>query len=148
MLPLPSAMLLQEDCRRKCAGYYCARKGGMNRMAKPNFHGTSRLVASVLWVCLSAIAFGVMAADGDVVLTFAPQIVRSGQVSQLLLQPDGKILAAGQFTTANGTLRPYLARFNSDGSLDSTFAPAVITFPAQILLQPDGKILVRGTAFR
>src|SRR5262249_22149361 len=120
----------------------------MNQMAKPNLHGTLRLVAFRFSVYLGAIAFRVMAADGDVVQTFAPQIVRSGEVSQLLLQPDGKILAAGQFTTSNGTLRPYLARFTADGSLDSTFAPAVITFPAQILLQPDGKILVRGTAFR
>ncbi|MEI9961771.1 MAG: delta-60 repeat domain-containing protein [Limisphaerales bacterium] len=38
-------------------------------------------------------------------------------------QPDGKVLMGGEFTHVNGISRNYLARLNSDGSVDSTFDP-------------------------
>ena len=42
------------------------------------------------------------------------------------LQPDGKILVSGRFTSYNGTPRTMVARLNADGSLDPTFNPTVI----------------------
>jgi len=88
------------------------------------------------------------AADGDVVPSFAPQLVRGGAVSQIFVQPDGKILLAGEFTTVNGVLRPYLARLNADGTIDPSFVPPPLGRINGILLQPDGKILIRGTPIR
>jgi uncharacterized delta-60 repeat protein len=62
------------------------------------------------------------------------------------LQPDGKILLGGFFTTFNGQAVKRIARLNSDGSLDATFS-TVVNFNGQvedIVVQPDGKILVGG----
>lgn len=66
----------------------------------------------------------------------------------LRLQPDGKILVGG---TQGGSI--YLARINSDGTLDSTFGTSgkktIVTgytfaWVEQILVQQDGKILLTG----
>ena len=70
-------------------------------------------------------------------------------VSAIALQPDGKIVVGGVFTTLGGggtgtTARSYLGRLHHDGSLDLTFNPGA-TGPIQALVvQPDGKILVGG----
>src|SRR6476660_7079466 len=45
----------------------------------------------------------------------------SSQVSAIALQPDGKILVGGFFTSVNGTSRNQLFRLNADGSLDLSF---------------------------
>jgi len=45
----------------------------------------------------------------------------SDAVLQLELQMDGKVVAAGDFQQCYGIGQPHIARFNSDGSLDTTF---------------------------
>jgi uncharacterized delta-60 repeat protein len=64
----------------------------------------------------------------------------------LVLQTDGKIIAAGGgFDSFNGTARPGLARINADGSLDSAFAPVISNGSVAVAsLQSDGKILIAG----
>ncbi|HMJ09144.1 MAG TPA: FG-GAP-like repeat-containing protein, partial [Pyrinomonadaceae bacterium] len=64
----------------------------------------------------------------------------------ILLQADGKMIAAGQFTTFNGTPKSGIARINADGTLDSAFAPTFFQFEAvtAAALQTDGKILIVG----
>jgi uncharacterized delta-60 repeat protein len=62
----------------------------------------------------------------------------------IVLQPDGKIVAAG---TVGDT--PSLVRLNSDGFLDLTFGTDGIalipaTFVAALVLQADGRIVVAG----
>lgn len=47
--------------------------------------------------------------------------VRGGSVKAMALTAEGKVLIGGDFTSINGTNRNYLARLNSDGSLDTTF---------------------------
>ncbi len=47
----------------------------------------------------------------------------NGMVLALALQIDGKVLAGGDFTTMNGTARPYLARLNRNGTVDTSFQP-------------------------
>jgi uncharacterized delta-60 repeat protein len=73
-------------------------------------------------------------------------------VTGIVLQPDGKIIAAG-FTSNISDFA--LARYNPDGSLDSGFGSGgkVVTdfFGARdqafsVALQPDGKIVVAGRA--
>jgi uncharacterized delta-60 repeat protein len=77
-------------------------------------------------------------------------------IGSLVLQPDGKIVAAG------GTNGIYycqwaLARYNSDGSLDTSFGTGgkvvtaagsgYATYAANdVILQPDGKLVVAGQA--
>jgi uncharacterized delta-60 repeat protein len=67
----------------------------------------------------------------------------------LALQPDGKIVIAGEATP--GTLPNCLvARFNSDGTPDAAFGVGgVVTTPlcntaTSIALQPDGRIVIAG----
>jgi uncharacterized delta-60 repeat protein len=47
-----------------------------------------------------------------------------GFVNVLGIQSDGRILAAGVFTSVNGVERNRLARFHTDGTLDLSFEPS------------------------
>ena len=61
------------------------------------------------------------------------------------LQPDGKIIATGEFTSYNGVARNHIVRLNSDGSVDSAFNPATgLNDSLGATLQPDGKIIIAG----
>jgi uncharacterized delta-60 repeat protein len=85
--------------------------------------------------------------DGAVDLTFNPGTGANGNVWTVATQPDGKVLIGGLFTSYNGTPRNYLARLNSDGSLDTTFLNTGIGANSNvraIAVQPDGKILIGG----
>jgi len=94
--------------------------------------------------------------DSDGILTtdfggaFSPEAA-----SSLGLQPDGKIIAAGGITDIGGNIADFaLVRYNSDGSLDTTFdtdGKVTTDFDSTfydsanaIALQPDGKIVVAG----
>ena len=69
----------------------------------------------------------------------------NGAVWTVTSQADGKILIGGEFTSWNGVARSRIARLNSDGSLDITFAPIVTgSYVNSIAVQPDGKILLAG----
>jgi uncharacterized delta-60 repeat protein len=68
----------------------------------------------------------------------------SSYVSSLAVQPDGKILVGGNFTTLGGQTRNYLGRLNPDGTLDTGFNPAADGLVSSLALQADGKILVGG----
>jgi uncharacterized delta-60 repeat protein len=97
--------------------------------------------------CLDT-AFG---AGGKVTTDYTGQ---DDEISAILLQPDGKIIAVG--TAGIGPVVGWsfaLARYNADGSLDTTFGVGgkVITnfsgnndSASSGALQPDGKILVAG----
>ncbi len=71
----------------------------------------------------------------------------------IVLQPDGKFVVAGD-TESAGTLDFALARYNSDGTLDSSFGTnglvttdfsgSILDFGNSIALQPDGKMIVAG----
>lgn len=64
----------------------------------------------------------------------------------VFIQPDGKILVGGGFTSYNGTPANKIIRLNSDGTVDGTFNIGTgfdLTVWA-INLQSDGKILVGG----
>lgn len=82
--------------------------------------------------------------DGSLDLTFNPGTGANSTVNQVAVQPDGKILIAGHFTTVNGVGRSYLARFESNGSLDADFNPGINGQIEAMTLLPDGKILIGG----
>ncbi len=87
--------------------------------------------------------------DGSVDTSFVAGTGANDAVLEIVVQPDGRILVGGQFTSFNGTARNRLVRLNPDGSLDSSFAnPGFSAFSVRsIALQPDGKILVAGAFF-
>ena len=69
-------------------------------------------------------------------------------VYSIVPQSDGKMLVGGGFSSFNGTTVVRIARLNSDGTLDTTFATNIGTgFNStvdRVFLQSDGKILVGG----
>jgi uncharacterized delta-60 repeat protein len=89
-------------------------------------------------------------ADGTYDATIAVQITRQAKVRKVMEQADGKVLACGEFQLARGAARNSLARFNADGSLDTSFVPYFNTLTNQFIyalgIQPDGKILVGAVA--
>jgi uncharacterized delta-60 repeat protein len=68
------------------------------------------------------------------------------EVEQFALQPDGKIIIYGGFSTVGNTAVQRFARLNTDGTLDRTFTPAVNDFTT-MAVQPDGQIIVGGYRF-
>jgi uncharacterized delta-60 repeat protein len=72
-----------------------------------------------------------------------------GSVNTIAIQPDGKILVGGDFSTYKGISANYIIRLNPDGSIDTSFnygtgfgifGVSVVS----IAIQPDGQILVGG----
>src|ERR1035441_9469137 len=68
-------------------------------------------------------------------------------VDTLVLQADQRILVGGEFTAIGGCSNSFLARLNSDGSLDASFNHPGQTDGAVsgLLQQPDRKVLVGGS---
>ncbi|MDB6025489.1 MAG: hypothetical protein JWM68_1712 [Verrucomicrobiales bacterium] len=87
-----------------------------------------------------------LSTNGVLDVTFNPGTGANGTVNALVLQPDGKIIIAGTFTTLNGLARSNIARLNLNGSVDNSFNPPA-TGPIQSLaLQSNGKILFGGNS--
>jgi uncharacterized delta-60 repeat protein len=78
------------------------------------------------------------------------------QARGAVLQPNGKIVAAGTTIARNGLSQPFaLARYNADGTLDTNFGKngfALVDFGSffqsayDLLQQPDGKLVAVGYA--
>jgi uncharacterized delta-60 repeat protein len=108
-----------------------------------------RRVFLVFVLALSGSVSAVRAAaptPGQLDTTFVPAPGTNDAVNVVIPQPDGKVIAAGRFTFANNVARNRIARFNFDGSLDTTFDPGTgadgeIT---AAVLQSDGRIVVAG----
>ncbi len=102
-------------------------------------------------------------AAGEVDPDFSPQLVdidyvfftgsiERTSVRRVVVQPDGKILAAGLFNVVNGSVRDNIVRLNADGTLDTSFNPPALTrftgnellIITALALQADGKILIGG----
>jgi uncharacterized delta-60 repeat protein len=84
--------------------------------------------------------------DGSLDTSFNPGTGANTWVYSIALQPDGKMLIGGWFTTVNGISRNRIARLNSDGSLDTSFNPGTgANNPVySVALQLDGKVLIGG----
>ncbi|ANF49948.1 hypothetical protein A0O34_05145 [Chryseobacterium glaciei] len=92
-------------------------------------------------------------ADGSADASFYPVngLRFDHDVNIIALQSDGKILAGGGFTSIYSTSRRYLARLNTNGTLDTSFnvgtgfggslSGSVVR---SIAVQTDGKILMGG----
>ena len=75
----------------------------------------------------------------------------SAGADAIVVQPDGKIVAAGGVVQSDSSQDFALARYEPDGTLDPTFGSAgIVQSPAgtasAVALQPDGKIVAAGTA--
>ena len=85
--------------------------------------------------------------DGTLDTTFDPGADDGvdDDVLVLAVQPDGKIVVGGVFTTLAGSASSHVGRLNSNGTLDPSFTPPVVNNNVIALaLQADGKILLGG----
>lgn len=82
------------------------------------------------------------------------------EANSLLIQPDGKLVVVGQTDSESSTPRFAVLRYNSNGSLDTTFNTdglattdiAVDEYGGydtaySVVLQPDGKLVAAGDTF-
>ncbi|MFN2622809.1 MAG: choice-of-anchor Q domain-containing protein, partial [Chthoniobacterales bacterium] len=60
------------------------------------------------------------------------------------IQPDGKVLAGGDFTTIGPALRNRLARLDANTGAADSFDPNASAGVFTLMLQPDGKVLAGG----
>lgn len=82
---------------------------------------------------------------GSVDASFNPGLGMNSTVNCLAIQPDGKIVAGGLFTSVNGQTCRYLCRLNTDGSVDPNFTTGIVNGEVVgVAIQPDGKIIVVG----
>jgi uncharacterized delta-60 repeat protein len=113
-----------------------------------HFHNLVKMAALLLVLLVTAIQTRAQnALDG-----FDPNVTgpNGSTVDVVVVQPDGKILIGGTFSSVLGVPRNHIARLNSDGTLDTAFDanasgdPNTSPTVTAIAVQVDGKILVGG----
>jgi uncharacterized delta-60 repeat protein len=112
-----------------------------------SFTSKARKAALLLFSAALLLAGGVAVRGQSALDGFDPNA--NGFVRVVVVQPDGKILIGGDFTTLspNGgatVTRNRIARLNPDGTLDPVFNPNASGTVFAIAVQADGKILVGG----
>ena len=129
--------------------YMSTKKYESRGVTKPRYyrrrtrlHILVKMVVPLLFLLLTAVMRGQSALDG-----FDPNA--NGIVHVFVVQPDGKVLIGGEFTTLspNGgaaVTRNGIARLNPDGTLDTAFDPNANDIVVSIAVQADGKILAGG----
>ncbi len=117
-----NAVTVQSDGKILCGGSFTSYNGtGVSRIARLNTNG---IIDS---------SFTIGTGFNSTVIAIA-------------VQSDGKILCGGSFTSYNGTTRNYIARLNTDGTLDSSFTTGTgfNSTVSAIAIQADGKIVCGG----
>jgi uncharacterized delta-60 repeat protein len=132
-------MALQSDGKIVVGGMICGEKLECDfLLARYNSNGTLD------------ISFG---GDGFVTTSFASYLYLEELCTTLVIQTDGKILAAGMSGDFFETSHLAMARYNPDGSLDTSFDGdgklltnvSYFDMSRAMAVQPDGKIIVVGT---
>jgi uncharacterized delta-60 repeat protein len=119
---------VQSDGRIICVGQFTSYNGtARNRIIRLNSNGSI---------------------DG----TFSIGTGFNGEATQILLQPDGKIVVVGQFTSYNSEQRERIVRLNTNGTRDTSFVVGFNGFDSAvsaIARKSDGKFVCGGlfTAF-
>ncbi|HEY0050350.1 MAG TPA: hypothetical protein VGB68_13730, partial [Pyrinomonadaceae bacterium] len=88
-------------------------------------------------------------ADGSVDGSFVTLFGNRALIEDVVVQPNGGIIIGGVFGAINNHVRPSIARFNPDGSADTTFNPTITganqdPIVHAVAVQPDNKVLVGG----
>ena len=84
--------------------------------------------------------------DGSIDNTFDIGAGANNNIRSIILQPNGKIVVGGDFTTFNNNPQNRLVRLNTNGSVDNAFniGSGANNYINTTVLQSDGKILVGG----
>jgi uncharacterized delta-60 repeat protein len=136
------AMIYQPDGKLVVAGQASDSVGPEFALARYNADGSLDT------------AFG---SGGRVIATFPGAYFNDNGASGLALQQDGKIVAVGNVGDGTGSNAFGVARFNPNGSLDTSFGSGGLAMAAgfftledadarAVAIQANGKIVVAGTA--
>ena len=85
--------------------------------------------------------------NGQLDPTFAPTIFPDGPVWALAIQTNNQVIVVGDFLNVGSIPRSHVARYNANGSLDSSFDPGANAPDGSLFsvaLQPDGKLVIGG----
>ncbi len=85
--------------------------------------------------------------SGDLDYSFAPHSSFDGEIRCAIVQPDGRVLVGGYFSTVQGAFRGAIARLNPDGKTDPSFMNGLSGanyWVNAMALQDDGKIIIGG----
>ena len=84
--------------------------------------------------------------NGSLDVTFDPEWGANSAVFSIVVQSNGNILIGGEFSNYNLISRNFIARLNTFGVLDGTFAPVsgASSTILSIAVQSGGKILIGG----
>lgn len=111
-------------------------------------YGTSDTVSSQYYLTKLSLVADANGKTGAIDSTF--NSTPSGEVYTIEVQSDGKLVVGGTFTyfydsaTSTSTVRRYIARVNTDGTLDANFNPLATSNVVTLKLDADEKILVGG----
>jgi hypothetical protein len=91
-----------------------------------------------------------LTSNGSLDPTFNPGLGADSTVSTIAVQPNGRVLIGGSFTTFNNTRRIRLARLLADGALDTTFDPGLgaTETVTSIAVETGGNIVIGGGFLR
>lgn len=82
--------------------------------------------------------------DGGIDTSFDPGKGTNGTVYAIVVQPDGKIIIGGEFTSYDTDTVKNIVRVNADGSIDYSFQTTVDGIIYSLELQSDNKLIVGG----
>src|SRR5438045_5224302 len=84
--------------------------------------------------------------NGSLDTGFDPGTGADAEITAAVLQPDGRIVVAGRFTSFNGFMHKGVCRLNDDGSVDQSFGlgAGIDNVALALALRSDGRILVGG----
>jgi uncharacterized delta-60 repeat protein len=138
-----------------------ARVGGVQLGGKSMRLSIAGIAASLFVLNVTTAAF---AAPGDLDPSFGASGVATvtddafiGPYYGMAIQPDGKIVVSGAAVIPYSSSAPYLVRFTSDGSLDTSFGSGGFVlvdpwgmYPLDLAIESNGKILTAnmGTVLR
>src|SRR5205814_4817635 len=77
--------------------------------------------------------------DGTLDMAFNPNA--NGVIDAIAMQPDGKILVGGGFTSVGGQARNYIARLDASSGVAESFDPNAGNHIISIAVQATGTIL-------
>ena len=124
--------------------------GGFNNQAEAAVEDSSgRIILGGIFTTYSGQSFNRIVrvnSNGNIDLTFNIGTGFDNDVYAVELQPDGKILVGGIFSSYSGVSANKIIRLNSNGTVDTTFSSGTgFNFSIwSLAVQPDGKIVVGG----
>ncbi|MBX3281956.1 MAG: VCBS repeat-containing protein [Acidobacteria bacterium] len=109
-----------------------------------------KIVVAGYFTSVNSVARGRIArlnADGSLDTSFDPGTGANSSIYAAAMQPDGRVIVGGYFTTFNGTPANRIVRLNSNGTVDPGFntGTGADAFVQALELQPDGEVWVGGS---